>query len=59
MTIKIKCGRCGELFDESRKIYLNKYIVCERCYWKWRKHIKTKAPLEFKEWLKEVKKPNG
>lgn len=40
-----------------KRRYLNTKMICERCWWIWKRNLKSKVPMEFEEWLKNRDKP--
>ena len=50
------CKRCKEIIGIHRK-YINTLLFCERCYWLWKKNLKSKDSSEFNDWVARKKKP--
>lgn len=46
------CKRCGEIVGNHKR-YINTYLFCERCWWRWQGNSKSRNYIEFDEWIKK------
>lgn len=46
----VYCERCGEIIGFHKK-YINTRLVCERCWFIWRRNLHSKHPEPFNEWI--------